>query len=460
MVDSCGKQFWIKKISDFFCTLDIIPTSNKTLEEQCNALSRLAFLVFIILLVFDFNHAFAFFVLSFTMIILLYFIKRRSMKETFKMKRKEHSKPRSTESSQRFCDKIHPIDYNGGPSSNQMLAGPPNPKTLRSPIVAPPTMDLDYWKASNLVTHSHINAETQFPDYLSGYKVSQPCVGSELRYSSQDELHYSSQDELVEGRASEQSMGLRPSFGDQQQLKEGFHRHLQPTGSDYVNRECSYNPENIEFGMPVNYPAGNCTLSPNMREYNFDLNTQTLQPNVYTRSQVNEPVMSNLGISYAQQLLPMVKETDQSTGSLTYIRENPLTTKEDNSPTYEITVNQETIFDPRHTGYGTSYRSYTEPMTGQTRFYYKDVDAVKMPNYITRNNIDFTSFGDSYGPIPSGGAHGNPDTYEIRKLANDAFLNNTLDFRNEMMEAAMRKSSYKTTQQRRAPIHTNGFKTS
>ena len=39
---------------------------------------------------------------------------------------------------------------------------------------------------------------------------------------------------------------------------------------------------------------------------------------------------------------------------------------------------------------------------GQTKFYYDDVDAIRMPNYITRSNIDHQPFADRYGPLPAG----------------------------------------------------------
>ncbi len=56
---------------------------------------------------------------------------------------------------------------------------------------------------------------------------------------------------------------------------------------------------------------------------------------------------------------------------------------------YERQTHLSDLYDPRFTGYGTSSRSYLEPVTGQVRFYYDDIDSYKRPNYISRSKVDF-----------------------------------------------------------------------
>ena len=114
------------------------------------------------------------------------------------------------------------------------------------------------------------------------------------------------------------------------------------------------------------------------------------------------------------------------------------------------------VYDPRHTGYGTSYRAYNDDNIGQTRFYYDDVDAIKMPNYIARSNIDFARFADSYGPIPGGEEFGNKYNGDIRALANDAWLRSNLQQRTDLQQSAMRKVNAEAWQKRIAPIRTSG----
>ena len=50
-------------------------------------------------------------------------------------------------------------------------------------------------------------------------------------------------------------------------------------------------------------------------------------------------------------------------------------------------IDTSNVYDPRSNSYGTSYRSYIDKMTGQVRYYYDDINAIRQPNYITRNNI-------------------------------------------------------------------------
>ena len=116
------------------------------------------------------------------------------------------------------------------------------------------------------------------------------------------------------------------------------------------------------------------------------------------------------------------------------------------------TVNMSNTYDPRFYGHGTSYRSYIDENVGQPRFYYDDINAIKMPNYITRNAIDVTSFGDSYGPLNSG----NKYTQDIHKLADQEYMDATTNFRNEMMQRLMRKRNSESWQQRTFPIRTGG----
>ena len=119
-------------------------------------------------------------------------------------------------------------------------------------------------------------------------------------------------------------------------------------------------------------------------------------------------------------------------------------------------VNNSNIYDPRFTGYGPNYRAYVEKETGQPRFYYDDINAIRQPNYIVRSNIDFERYADSYGPMQPGEAAGNIYTPNIRRLANDSFMRNTLKYRTDLQERLMRKRNAEVYQRRLAPKHTMG----
>lgn len=111
------------------------------------------------------------------------------------------------------------------------------------------------------------------------------------------------------------------------------------------------------------------------------------------------------------------------------------------------------VFDPRFAGYGSDNRQYLEPTLGQVRYYYDDVDAIRRPNYMVRSKIDscVTAFGDGYGPMRVDQRSLN----ENRALAEQSYLDQNLNFRNDMMESLMRKRNSELWQLRQSPMYTN-----
>jgi len=109
------------------------------------------------------------------------------------------------------------------------------------------------------------------------------------------------------------------------------------------------------------------------------------------------------------------------------------------------------VYDPRSNGYGDSRRGYIHKMTGQPRFAYDDVDAIRMPNYITRNNIDFMKHhGTTYGQVKP---TSHTDPMLLRKHVHREYLNNQLNFRNSLQSSWMVKGNNKRKQQKEFPIH-------
>lgn len=416
----------------------------------------------------------------------------------------------------RFCDDLKLDTYNNTEyvSPSQKLVGGPNPKTQSAPVVVAPIADLNYWRANNLINHSAINETTNTDLYQSGYLVSTCCgytnnkqigpcspnsppppapsppppenpptkenYGGRNRnvHSTIEKYGYFDNQNIVNPRTPidldafakyNQNSGNNVSNqntnnqnGQNNNNQTGgvkFPFEIRPNESGQVNTTCGYNPEQlITAGLPTNYSAGNCEKNPLMKEYNTNLFTQTIQPGVYTRSQINEPINSNIGISFTQQFEPTSCSTD-SKGNVLYTLHDPRFLQEEIiEPNLDVinAVNESNVYDPRFTGYGTSYRSYTENMTGQTRFFYDDINAIRMPNYISRSNIDFERYADSYGPIQEGNANGNKFNPDIRALAQDSFCRNAIGFRDSMQQSLMRKTNANAWQQRVAPIRTNG----
>ena len=152
----------------------------------------------------------------------------------------------------------------------------------------------------------------------------------------------------------------------------------------------------------------------------------------------------------------MTKDYDNA-GNVTYVQYDPRTyTPKPRSLGVEEppAPSEANVYDPRLTGYGTSYRGFLDPLLGQPQFMYDDIDAVRGQGYISRSNIDNQPFADSIG-IKPGFENGNPYNSDIRVLAQDAWFQNSTAFRNDLQESLMRKVNANAWQQRVAPIHTN-----
>ena len=220
-----------------------------------------------------------------------------------------------------------------------------------------------------------------------------------------------------------------------------------------MNTECGYNPNQTKVNLPSNFIAGNCQQNPGMAQYNKNLFTQIVTPGVYTVSQVNEPINSNIGISFQQQFEPVSCKMDEN--GLTYTQHDPRILEsalEQETYSAEDYATFDNVTDPRFWGYGTSYRSYIDKTTGQPRFMYDDVNAIRQPNYVVRSKIDHLPYADSYGPVVEGSEDGNVHNPHIRALAQDSWMRDSLQFRNDLTERRMRKINAEKWQQRVAPL--------
>ncbi len=326
----------------------------------------------------------------------------------------------STTNASRFCNDTSVLSYGDDfVSANQLLVGGPNPKTYTPPIVAAPSHDLSEWRSSDLTTHSRVNDESNFDASRSGY-VGKYYDGGRLDYSG----YYGATE-----RANDQC------------------------------KECYYAP---------------CRCEPRVKSKLETITTQTIQPGVYQRTLLDEPINSNIGISFQKQFDPMLIEnsargvnyTTLLNGSNVSIdsrrRLDPITCC--TSPLdvgidaerrlaalsrTDFVQSESNIFDPRFTGYGSNDRFYIDRLTGQPRYFYDDIDAIKMPNFIARNNVDVFPWATQYGQDVGVEEYG--DGY--KQLANNAFLQSTLKFRTELQERLMRKRNAELWQRRVAPIY-------
>jgi hypothetical protein len=500
-----------------------------TLEEQMNCLSRFTISIFLILYLLGYKQSVLFLILSLTIIIILYYIKKNNM-----ISLENYVPPRTTLDnlglasssssgdplafqnplmtnapryqsfpqgnpppsslqkyimrSERFKDNsavemdrrkqamnitktsgsFYTAEVQNGKatipnqlfkSANQNLVGGANPKTKIAPINVAPIYEWNYWKQNDFMIPQGINTRTEQDFYGSGYytedcdKPTPVCEGYSDRIDRCNPLNSNRQP----GRGTEESI---ENFVDssyaadnhrQRTLNEYRKYERQPIDDGSVDKACGYNLKNVEYDLPVNYEATDCQSNKSVKELNREIFTSTVVPGVYYKTEIIEPLNSNIGISFDQQIPPRERSISQGGKRTLYTAVDPsLYIPEEPEEEDDTFPAPSDVYDPRYFGYGTDSRAYTEKMTGQPRFYYDDVDAIRHPNYINRSNIDHLKSSYTYGPTISDQEIIEKNT-NSRVTAEEAFRDQTLSHRTEMMTRLMRKKNAEQWQNRLAP---------
>ncbi len=220
---------------------------------------------------------------------------------------------------------------------------------------------------------------------------------------------------------------------------------------------CGYDRDNLMYNIPVNTSVGGCDQRPEMASYNEALYSIAVQPDVYYRSQIQEPIGSNIGISF-NQTLPITTQVKTSDGSTTLTNVDPRSFKvfDEAVERHDDAIDVSDIYDTRDTGYGPAYRGYVHELTGQPRWYYKDIDDIQRNSYISFNDIDILEKADKRGIIA--------DADEVRQRAagfiqyvDNEFIERTNNQRIQMQQQFADKGRDPTVQLRRAPIARGGW---
>lgn len=203
---------------------------------------------------------------------------------------------------------------------------------------------------------------------------------------------------------------------------------------------------------------------------------QNVQPNIYSYSVDLTPINSNLGISYTPQVPPKFRDqvynAPENATYPIYTRVDPQLIRDDGVParlmeqpmrndwsaqysSYNAapgSINVEDIYDPRFTGYSAGqYRSYQDVNLGQVAYNYSDVDAYKFPNYITRAKTDFIEFKTPMGQIrPYYVREASLD--DVRPYVENQWTQDSMYFRENLMEEQMRGANARRWQYRYAPL--------
>lgn len=204
---------------------------------------------------------------------------------------------------------------------------------------------------------------------------------------------------------------------------------------------------------------------------------QDIQPKLYSYTVDQQPINSNIGITYAPQNPPPVLDQikDNRLNRPIYTRVDPQLVRTDGtrasqqiqpertnwSAEYsnfvppEGSINFEDIYDPRFTSYGDPYRSYSDINLGQVQYYYSDVDAYRMPNFATRSNVDFIEYRTPQGQIwPEYQRTAGVD--DVRSHVESQYTADNTFHREDLMSLQMNKANRIAWAQRYAPLRQRG----
>ncbi len=490
------EKFWMYDVTQLFRSYELLPSQEDSLAAKLNTITRLALIVCIVIAVY--KPVLAFSTLLLVMVITMSVYSGAVADPTIEGFEQGSDSQQLNEFMREYSSTVHP-DFNkvGFPhtqkrfcndavslaygtkhvSLSQELAGEPNPKTKVSPLVAAPSHDLDSWRNNDFVVHSHINKETNFDAEKSGYNCGvlptkcdnwgEDCVIPPPEPPPEEGDQPLPEVTLAGGAVMEcfddtayggrrglyRRQIIRDLINDLKDNEPKKHKPYirQHVRGVFLDRNLGA-VNDVEIDEIIEEVANTQQESVCDDPRRDNIITQTLQPGVFQKSHIGEPIQSNIGISYTQAWGPTkVQETNDMIKYTMCDPKNTTITPQ----TKENVIGQDhaNVYDPRLTGYGTSYRSYTDQLTGRPQFFYDDVDAITMPNYVTRSKVDVFPWANTYGPDKM---MSQCEGAEYRQLANNAFTDSTLTFRTELQERLMRKRNAELWQRRAAPISTMG----
>lgn len=289
-------------------------------------------------------------------------------------------------------------------SNNQRLRGIPDQRTLLQPIITPPSHNIEFWRNNNFVNNSTINSRSVENISGSGYRANYP------------------------------------------------NKNIKP--------------------IP---PIAENTSSKNIY-------VQPLQPNVFTNNKTN-PISSNIGIEEMLRSGNRHKYHDLRTGETLFFESRPekiamkFLVGEDYQPIHHqpnthIYTRGDNIKDIDYTTMPKGIAYHTNIITSEN-------DAIKslprddfsQEDYMERYRIPEVSYVSNENEFESLAAStqspitfidrnntsllfSSPDNsfYNMNQVNNDKFHDDTINFRNDMMETLMRKKNGEMWQKRVAPM--------
>jgi len=445
-----SEEFWLSNPSYLFRPI-LVPESHMNLEAQLNALTRLIIIIGIILFSLKFKFYWIFIILSLLMIIIVYYCKMSQRENYSSSNFPQTNYPFESygEIMKNRCpradvgypqENLSFVQANRLSTYNKTDVGvdffsPPiqiQERSMIPPIIVPKAFDKEVWTPNDGVNQTDINS-TILEDVTFNFLSNENCAPNEKLVVGKAHKGLTNAAKLMS--ADENA----PSYvGDYMNLPTDtlFNQDIQP------KKDFSYF---VERHQPIN---GNYAIS-EIPDWN-----ESPEKVYYNReSHRNIERMPNKRgfASYGAYDPQLVRDS----GPAGRLAEMPIRSEwsarlSSHDPTGTIDYNS--IFDPRFTGYGDPYRSYLDVDKGQISYYYGDVDAYRHPVFIGRSKVDFIEDREPMGKIrPMYRRERSMCLNDAIEEAENRFVNDTTSFRESIMGSQMAKRNSEMWQMRYFP---------
>ena len=353
---------------------------------------------------------------------------------------------------------------------NKILAGNEGNRPKIAPVITPPIYSSEYWRPNDYVVPSGINTQTNTELTRSGYLTRDDCPTTNCntveKYTGKQYLNNQQQKSSIiltyDYQYDQSTQNINQQNQQNQQNIEKYNTNsskenfelcqnnnmlvVNKEEPEMINTPFGYNASQLQTsGLPSNLPTSVIERNEQFKQYNNNKFTSIIQPGVYSKTEIIEPINSNIGISFPQQFQPVSKNVQNNQTVYTH-QDHRIVSQNQEIDIPEQTPNESNIYDPRYYGYGTNYRTYIDNMTGQPRFYYDDITVHRQNNFLTRNKLDFTTFA------PSNNSTSNYNNLEIRQMAQNDFANSSIDHRTDLQSRLLRKVNVNSWQQKQYPL--------
>lgn len=311
-------------------------------------------------------------------------------------------------------------------SLNQQLTGnAPHPKFVTPPYIAAPSHDLNAWRASDLVTHSHINDSSNLPEGDSGYAYMD--TGAFDR-----SFHVPLPTQPGEGI---QMQALQPGIYKDSIVSQPIHSMLG------ISMTPQFPHESVEYGD--GYTLFKDLLESDKESFTPAPSHSSLPRVPYYRMKGAEPSKETKTLLPPLKFPPRMKGAEASKETKTLL------------PPLKFPPGPESVYDPRTStgGPGDAKMTTYNKLLGRIDQggYDAIVNEVRRPSTLIRSNVDIFDWADGVGAFQQNTfASTNGDT--IREKAHDQWLNDTNDFRASLTNSQMRKKNAEMVQRRIFPI--------